>query len=90
MFRDYVEEISSYLRCNGLITSIILLKENYTLIEAIEDAKNDHCLYGIIVMPIHEQRHTASFHILHGQIQGFFFLSLFYLKRNFILKNIVI
>jgi len=70
MFRGYGEEISSHLRCHGLITSIILLREDYTLTEAIENAANDQCLYGIIVMPMHEERHTASFHILHGQTQG--------------------
>ena len=41
-----------------------------TLIEAIENAKNAHCLYGIIIMPMHEERHTASFHILHGKTEG--------------------
>jgi hypothetical protein len=70
MFRGYGEEISSHLRCHGLITSIILLREDYTLTEAIENAANDQCLYGIIVMPMHEERHTASFHILHGQTEG--------------------
>ncbi len=70
IFREYGEEISSYLRCHGLVTSIILLRGNLTLTEAIENAKNDGCLYGIIVMPMHEQRHTASFHILHGKTEG--------------------
>jgi hypothetical protein len=70
MFREYGEEISSYLQCHDLVTSIILLREDLTLTEAIENAKNDGCLYAIIVMPIHQQKHTASFHILHGQNQG--------------------
>jgi len=34
-------------------------------------------------MPMHEQRHTASFHILHGQIEGFFFF-LLYKKIHFL------
>ncbi|CAF5022084.1 unnamed protein product [Rotaria sp. Silwood1] len=67
--QNYGEEISSRLVCHGLITSIILLREDYTLIEAIENAAHEQCLYGIIVMPMHEERRTASFHILHSQTE---------------------
>ncbi|CAF0786699.1 unnamed protein product [Rotaria sordida] len=67
--RGYAEEISSRLVCHGLITSIILLREDYTLTEAIENAAHEQCLYGIIAMPMHEERRTASFHILHGQTE---------------------
>lgn len=74
LFRGYGEEISSYLRCHDIITSLILLREDCTLTEAIENAAHEQCLYGIIVMPIHEERRTASFHILHGQTEGFIFL----------------
>jgi hypothetical protein len=73
VFRGYGEEIASRLGCHGLTTSIILLREDYTLTEAIENTANDQCLYGIIAMPMHEERHTASFHILYGQTEGFFF-----------------
>jgi hypothetical protein len=55
LFRGYGEIISSHLRCHGLITSVILLREDYSLIEAIENATNQHCLYGIIVMPMNEE-----------------------------------
>ena len=68
--REYAEEIESRLSSHGIITSIILLREDYTLIEAIDNATRLHCLYGIIVMPMHEERQTASFHILHGETEG--------------------
>lgn len=68
--RIYAEEIESRLSCHGLITSIILLREDYTLTEAIENAARLNCLYGIIAMPMHEERRTASFHILYGQTEG--------------------
>jgi hypothetical protein len=77
LLRIYAEEISSRLRNNGLITSVVLLREDYTLIEAIENATSEQCLYGIIVMPMHQERRTASFHILHGQIEGSFSFYLF-------------
>ena len=70
MFRIYGEEISSRLRSHGLITSIVLLREDYTLVEAVQNAANEECLYAIIIMPMHEERRTASFHILHGQTEG--------------------
>lgn len=68
--REYAEEIESRLHSHGLITSIILLREDYTLVEAIENATRLNCLYGIIIMPMHEERRTASFHILYGQTEG--------------------
>lgn len=68
--REYAEEIESRLCSHGLITSIILLREDYTLVEAVENAARLHCLYGIVVMPMHEERRTASFHILHGETEG--------------------
>ena len=68
--RVYAEEIESRLCSHGLITSIILLREDYTLTEAIENAARLQCLYGIIAMPVHEERRTASFHILFGQTEG--------------------
>jgi hypothetical protein len=68
--REYAEEIESRLSSHGILTSIILLREDYTLIEAIENAARLQCLYGIIVMPMHEERRTASFHILYGQTEG--------------------
>ncbi|CAF1385512.1 unnamed protein product [Rotaria sp. Silwood1] len=67
--RIYAEEIESRLCSHGLITSIILLREDYTLTEAIENAARLQCLYGIIAMPMHEERRTASFHILYGQTE---------------------
>ncbi|CAF0918881.1 unnamed protein product [Adineta steineri] len=67
--RNYGEEISSRLRCHGLITSVVLLREDYTLVEAIENATQEQCLYGIIAMPMHEERRTASFHILYEQTE---------------------
>ncbi|CAF4937692.1 unnamed protein product, partial [Rotaria sp. Silwood2] len=67
--RSYGEEISSRLVCHGLVTSIILLREDFTLIEAVENAAHEQCLYGIIAMPMHEERRTASFHVLHGQTE---------------------
>ncbi|CAF2855539.1 unnamed protein product [Rotaria sp. Silwood2] len=67
--RVYAEEIESRLCSHGLVTSIILLREDYTLTEAIENASRLQCLYGIIAMPMHEERHTASFHILYGQTE---------------------
>jgi hypothetical protein len=69
-YRGYAEEIESRLCCHGLITSTILLREDFTLTEAIENAARLQCLYGIIVMPMHEERRTASFHILYGQTEG--------------------
>jgi hypothetical protein len=69
-YRGYAEEIESRLCCHGLLTSIILLREDYTLTEAIANAARLQCLYGIIVMPMHEERRTASFHILYGQTEG--------------------
>ena len=68
--RVYAEEIESRLHSHGLLTSIILLREDYTLTEAIENAARLQCLYGIIAMPMHEERRTASFHILFGQTEG--------------------
>ena len=68
--REYAEEIESRLHSHGLITSIILLREDYTLVEAIENAARLNCLYGVIAMPMHEERQTASFHILYGQTEG--------------------
>lgn len=68
--RDYAEEIEARLSSQGIITSIILLREDFTLTEAIENAARLQCLYGIIAMPMHEERRTASFHILHGQTEG--------------------
>jgi hypothetical protein len=68
--RNYAEEIESRLCSHDLRTSIILLREDYTLVEAIENAARLQCLYGIIVMPMHEERRTASFHILYGQTEG--------------------
>ncbi|CAF3349702.1 unnamed protein product [Rotaria socialis] len=67
--RNYAEEISSRLVGHGLVTSIILLREDFTLTQAIENATHEQCLYGIIAMPMHEERRTASFHILHGQTE---------------------
>ncbi|CAM4800001.1 unnamed protein product [Rotaria magnacalcarata] len=67
--RNYAEEISSRLVCHDLVTSIILLREDFTLTQAIENATHEQCLYGIIAMPMHEERRTASFHILHGQTE---------------------
>ncbi|CAF1583416.1 unnamed protein product [Adineta ricciae] len=67
--RDYAEEIEARLSSQGMITSIILLREDFTLTEAIENAARLQCLYGIIAMPMHEERRTASFHILHGQTE---------------------
>jgi hypothetical protein len=69
-YRDYAEVIESRLCTHGLVTSIILLREDYTLTEAIENATRLQCLYGIIAMPMHEERRTASFHILYGQTEG--------------------
>ncbi|CAF4486985.1 unnamed protein product, partial [Rotaria sp. Silwood2] len=66
---SYGEEISSRLVCHGLVTSIILRREDFTLIEAVENAAHEQCLYGIIAMPMHEERRTASFHVLHGQTE---------------------
>ena len=69
-YRGYAEEIESRFCSHGLVTSIILLREDYTLTEAIENAARLQCLYGIIAMPMHEERRTASFHILYGQKEG--------------------
>jgi hypothetical protein len=68
--RSYAEEMASRLRSHLLVISIILLREDYTLTEAIADATRRQCLYGIIVLPMHEERRTGSFHILHGQTEG--------------------
>ena len=62
-------------------TSIIILREDYSLTQAIENAARLQCLYGIIAMPMHEDRHTASFHILYGQTEGEFQLFLFKLSK---------
>ncbi|CAF1194291.1 unnamed protein product [Adineta ricciae] len=67
--RNYAEEISSYLENHGLTTSILVIRENYSLHEAIDDAIEQKSLYGIIILPMHEDRRSASFHILHGQIE---------------------
>ncbi|UJR07596.1 hypothetical protein I4U23_011883 [Adineta vaga] len=67
--REYAEEIESRLGAHGMITSVILLREDYTLVEAIDNAARLQCLYGIIAMPMHEDRRTASFHILYGQTE---------------------
>ncbi|CAM2703498.1 unnamed protein product [Rotaria socialis] len=37
--------------------------------EAIANAARLQCLYGVIAMPMHEERRTASFHILYGQTE---------------------
>ena len=68
--RNYAEEMASRLRSHSLVVAIILLREDYTLTEAIADATRQQCLYGIIVLPMHEERRTGSFHILHGQTEG--------------------
>ncbi|CAF3404333.1 unnamed protein product [Rotaria socialis] len=67
--RAYAEEIESRFCSHGLLTSVILLREDYTLIEAIANAARLQCLYGVIAMPMHEERRTASFHILYGQTE---------------------
>ncbi|CAF1315461.1 unnamed protein product [Rotaria sordida] len=69
----YAEEISSHLVYHGLSTSVILLRKDYTLTEAIKNAAREKSLYGIIAMPMDEKRRTASFHILYGQTEGFIF-----------------
>jgi hypothetical protein len=74
LFRGYGEEMSSHLANHGLVTSIVLLREDFTLTEAIDNAAREQCFYGIIAMPMHEERRTASFHILYGQTEGFFYL----------------
>ena len=74
--RNYAEQIEGRLIAEGLRTSIRLLREDFTLIEAIQLASQERCLYAIIAMPMHEERRTASFHILYGQTEGHFFLSL--------------
>lgn len=70
--REYAEQIESRLSSRGMKTSIIILREDYSLTQAIENAARLQCLYGIIAMPMHEDRHTASFHILYGQTEGRF------------------
>ncbi|CAF1259268.1 unnamed protein product [Adineta ricciae] len=67
--RIYGEEISSYLKNHGLTTSILVIREDYSLHKAINDAIEQKSLYGIIILPMHEERRSASFHILHGQIE---------------------
>ncbi|CAF4149669.1 unnamed protein product, partial [Rotaria sordida] len=67
--RYYAEEISSHLVYHGLSTSVILLRKDYTLTEAIKNAAREKSLYGIIAMPMDEKRRTASFHILYGQTE---------------------
>ncbi|CAF4842764.1 unnamed protein product [Rotaria sp. Silwood2] len=64
--RDYAKEIEAHLCCHALRTSIIFLREDYTLTEDIENVVRSQFLYGIIEMPMHEERRTASFHILYG------------------------
>ncbi|CAF4058539.1 unnamed protein product, partial [Rotaria sordida] len=67
--KDYAKKISSYLVHHGLSTSVILLREDYALTEAIKNAVREQSLYGIIAMPMDEKRRTASFHILYGQTE---------------------
>ncbi|UJR38592.1 hypothetical protein I4U23_031257 [Adineta vaga] len=67
--KNYSEEISNYLRNQGLTTSVILIRENYSLNKAIANAIQEKYLYGIILMPMHEDKHLASFQILHGDRQ---------------------
>ena len=71
-FRTYAEEIENRLVSSGIRTSIRLLREDVKLTDAIENARTEQCLYGIIAMPMHEDRRTASFHILYGQTEGSF------------------
>ena len=73
-FREYAEEIASRLNETGLLTSIIVLREQTTLAEAIEDTIKGEFLYGILLMSMHQQRKSISFHILHGKRQGHFIL----------------
>ena len=68
--RHYADEIESRLRSFALRTSIIVIREGFSLTKAIENATRQQCLYAIIVTPIHEERRTASFHILYGQTEG--------------------
>lgn len=75
--RNYADQIESRLIAEGLRTSIRLLREDFTLIEAIQLASQERCLYAIIAMPMHEERRTGSFHILYGQTEGHFLLLLF-------------
>ena len=68
--RNYAEEIENRLISSGIRTSIRLLREDVKLTDAIENARIEQCLYAMIVMPMHEERRTASFHILYGQTEG--------------------
>ncbi|CAF1046845.1 unnamed protein product [Adineta steineri] len=67
--REYAEKIESRLASHGIVSSIILLREDLSLTKAIDNAARLQCLYGIIAMPMHEERRTASFHILYGQTE---------------------
>ncbi|CAF0751595.1 unnamed protein product [Didymodactylos carnosus] len=67
--RDYADEIESRLRTHGMVTSILLLREDYSLTQAVDSSAKRQCLFAVIAMPLHEQKRTASFHILYGQTE---------------------
>lgn len=69
-FRSYAESIDARLRLAALISDIIIIPENMTIPQMVEEAQRKNCLFAIIVNSQNEQHKSLTLNILHGTPQG--------------------
>ena len=69
-FRNYAESIDARLRLAALISDIIVIPEDMSVPQMVEDAQKKNCLFAIIINSQNETHKSLILNILHGTPQG--------------------
>ena len=75
-FRNYAESIDARLRLAALISDIIVIPEDMSVPQMVEDAQKKNCLFAIIINSQNETHKSLILNILHGTPQGKHFILL--------------
>ena len=68
--RPYAEMIERRLKALNILTAVVLLREDRTIQQHVEDCTRRSCLFAIIINSSNEIHRSLTLNILHGVPQG--------------------
>lgn len=68
--RHYADMVERRLKNLNLLTSIVVIREDRTIQQQVEEATRRSCLFAIVINSQNEIHRSLTLNILHGVAQG--------------------
>lgn len=68
--REYADFVERRLKNLNLLTGIVVIRDDRTIQQQVEDATRRACLFAIVINSQNEVHQSVTLNILHGLPQG--------------------